>query len=119
MDAVKFLKEMGRMCASVKEECGRCPLPFACPFDDAPSIFADKEIEGLVDSVEKWSSEHPAKTRLMDFLEKYPNAPMVDGIPQHVIPKYLGYCSTTICLACEHKRDTYDFCWNLPLEERV
>jgi hypothetical protein len=116
MDAVKFLKELRRMCQNIS--CSDCSVQDLCSRSlSAPQWWEDDETKEAVETVEKWSAEHPVKTRLMDFLEKYPNAPMLAGIPRHVLPKYIGYCSTFDCLECEHKGRTYEFCWNLPLEE--
>lgn len=57
---------------------------------------------------------HLKKTRLMDFLRKYPNAPMgEDGLP-FFMPRSLGYCGdTTFCYACEKGAGkTPAWCWD-------
>ena len=77
MDAVKFLKEKNRMCKIV-ELCSDCPLHNMC----SPWIGFDEE--KAVKSVEKWSKEHPIKTRESEFLKQYPNAAVnsIDHLPE-------------------------------------
>lgn len=106
MDAVKFLKEFKRMC-NTHDGCGNCPVEERCNF---LCIISDEERQEIVGIVEKWSKDHPPKTRLQDFLEKYPNADMEkEGIPDVCCAK-LGYnCSC-------HKYSCID-CWNEALEE--
>lgn len=61
----------------------------------------------------KWADEHPEKTILSDFLEKYPNAQVTEkGYPSAFCPHVLGYgkdfrCDGKKCLDC----------WNRPLSE--
>lgn len=88
MDAVKFIKEYHRLCKS-QDDCYRdCPLSgVGCMHEEE---FYD--VEKAVEIVEKWSAEHPQKTILMDFLEKYPNAPIdEDDKTPTVCPYSLGY----------------------------
>lgn len=74
MDAVKFINERVRMCDSIANGtmCAGCPLrEFACDFD---SLVRQDKVEEAVELVEKWSNEHPRKTRQSLFLEQWPNA---------------------------------------------
>lgn len=90
MDAVEYLKEANRMCCAL--ECSECELNSH-----------GYNIMGLgtnpcdaIKLVEQWSKEHPRKTRLQDFLEKYPNAPLtLDGrkFPK-ACAQNLGYCES-------------------------
>lgn len=67
--------------------------------------------KGIVEFVERWSKNHPQKTRLQDFLEKYPNAPIeVDGTPK-VCCENLGYSKD-----CNAEVDCVS-CWNKVMEE--
>lgn len=59
---------------------------------------------------------HPKKTRLMDFLRKYPNAPLNSiGIPE-VTPWFLGYCGDVPCNACD-KDKPLAWCWEQEVED--
>lgn len=116
MDAVLFIKEYRRMCDTHTEDfCVGCPLK-----GRVCGVMCG-DCETIVKAVEKWSAEHPVKTRLMDFLEKYPKATLDNiGLPTFV-PRHLGYCeikNTTLgCAECKYCAKSHDFCWNLPLEE--
>lgn len=69
------------------------------------------EIEDVVTVVEKWSAEHPKKTMLQDFLEKYPNAPLEDDKTPSICPHSIGYCEdNSFC-----KGNTCEDCWNRPM----
>lgn len=119
MDAVKFLEELKRMCGNT-DSCEDCPifgmkedncmtLTFPCFWDEAE----------IVSAVEKWSAEHPIKTRLMDFLEKFPNAPLYEGLPK-TLPSALGYCRIGriyTCAECKQNGKSLKDCWDLPVEE--
>lgn len=65
MDAVKFLMEFNRMHRN--HYCENCPRG-----EEGCAIFGARKpyLEKLVADVEKWSKEHPQKTRRQDFLEK-------------------------------------------------
>lgn len=109
MDVLKFMKEYRRMC----DYYSRC---FECPRADEPNCnieeISDEELENFVNTVEQWSKEHPKRTRLQDFLEKYPDAEVYDdGIPQ-VCCQILGYCKD-----CINAKGVCANCWNMPVEE--
>lgn len=121
MDAVKFFEELRRMCDDHKDNCIGCPL-----YDDAICFarsFKKGCNEEIVLHVEKWSAEHPKKTRLQDFMEKHPNAPLYEydeGEFPMTFPSVLGYCgnkSSFPCGDCPYDTEPETFCWNLPLEE--
>lgn len=76
MDAVEFLKEKERMC----NKCSACS---GCPVDKKNNGFymdcedlAIENPEEFVAIIEKWSAEHPVKTRQSEFLRMFPNAPL-------------------------------------------
>lgn len=76
MDAVKFIKERNRMCQAYYETgddvCSNCPAKWEqC---DTISSLMGKNADTIVAIVEKWSKEHPRKTRQSVFLERYPEA---------------------------------------------
>ncbi|MFR8759194.1 MAG: hypothetical protein ACLVG7_01510 [Negativibacillus sp.] len=106
MDALMFFRELNRMCRFYKG-CDGCPF---CDEECCPTIIGEKADE-IVQFVERWSKNHPQKTRLQDFLEKYPNAPIeVDGTPK-VCCENLGYCKD-----CNAETDCVR-CWNKAMEE--
>lgn len=82
MDAVKFIQERNRMCATyTPKNCEGCPADnygregIACIMID--KIDADR----LVPIVEEWSATHPLKTQQSIFLEQWPKARIdTDGV---------------------------------------
>ena len=78
-------------------------------------IFVQKFPKTAIEVVQKWSDEHPAKTRLDDLLEKYPNAQLdkEEGCP-NLRPAELGYCEH--CYSCTIRIRTYKNCWNEPVD---
>ena len=109
MDVLKFMKERRRM-------CNYYPRCFECPRADEPNCnieeMSDEELENFVNTVEQWSKEHPQRTRLQDFREKYPNAQICEsGLPSACC-KSLGYCKS-----CDPVGNNCEVCWNMPVEE--
>lgn len=77
MDAVKFLQERNRMFLSGGA---------------TPSIGLEDDFDPVVavEIVEKWSEQHPRKTRQSVFLEQYPNAVLdKDGVLR-ICPAFVG-----------------------------
>ena len=113
MDVIKFIKEKLRMCNNIKD-CKDYGLSYHNTKTNKPCEAYIKEYpKQAVAIVEKWSQEHPGKTMLQDFLEKYSKANLNnDGTPKDVCPYSLGY---------EEEQDWCDGrcmkCWNRPLEE--
>lgn len=74
MEALKFLQEAHRMCGM--RDCDNCPVE-----DIYCGVTKEKyDLAKYVEIVEKWSREHPAKTRQSEFLKLYPNAHRLDTI---------------------------------------
>ena len=75
MDAVEFLKALGRLCNNYL--CGdNCPLIDICD-DESDDGYVRK-----VQIVEQWAKEHPIKTRQSEFLKMWPDAEIGDdGLP--------------------------------------
>lgn len=75
MDAVEFLKALGRLCNNYL--CGdNCPLIDSCD-DESDDGYVRK-----VQIVEQWAKEHPVKTRKSEFLKQWPDAAIGDdGYP--------------------------------------
>lgn len=79
MDAVEFIKEYYRICEA-HEDCVDCP--FTKEEIDIPCDLISKNAEKIVSIVKQWAEEHPRKTMIQDFFEKFPNAPRtVNGLP--------------------------------------
>lgn len=74
MDALEFVRERNRMCKSFGGKCNNCPA------DRNTCCNTFEWQEELVAVVEKWSAEHPCKTRQSEFLKQYPNAKLIDGV---------------------------------------
>ena len=122
MDAVKFLEELKRMCENTSA-CDGCPARFlrsgffACKLEHIPESYEGFAFDDLVSFVEKWSAEHPQKTRLQDFLERVPFArKTAHGVPPFA-PIHVGYCKEEFCPLCKHAKESYEYCWSLPVEE--
>ena len=113
MDALNFFKERIRMCDyydSVPDGCNDCPRNNrGCEL----STYRDCDyIKEYIADVEKWSKEHPQRTRLQDFLGKYPNARLCkSGLPS-ACRMSLGYCK-----CCDDPENDCEVCWNKPVEE--
>ena len=71
MDAVKFLKTLGRMCNA---ECIKCEFWKRRGKGESCNSWQKNHPEEAVAIAEQWAAEHPAKTRQSVFLEQYPEA---------------------------------------------
>ena len=111
MDALKFLEEFDRMCnLYIKNYCKGCPRAES-PYCGVDGMNKEERAK-LISEVEQWSKEHPPRTRLQDFKEKYPNMKCRDsGIPWACC-SYLGYCES-----CDEAKSDCIVCWNMPVEE--
>ena len=111
MDALKFLEEFDRMCnLYIKNYCKGCPRAES-PYCGVDGMNKEERAK-LISDVAKWSKEHPPRTRLQDFKEKYPNMKCRDsGIPWACC-SYLGYCES-----CDEAKSDCIVCWNMPVEE--
>jgi hypothetical protein len=117
MDAKKFLEEARRLCKA-QHDCKDCPAYDGgiCHLCYVPT--GANNLVQMIETVKKWSEEHPKKTRLMDFLEKHPNAPMDEyGLPL-LTPRRVGYCGDAHCLDCEKaKGKPWAWCWEQEVED--
>lgn len=113
MTAMEFLKEYKRMCDYHEPNCQNCGIAQTAEFyPNCGPWIADNPTEAIA-IVQKWAEEHPVKTILSDFLEKYPNAKVsLYGMPK-VCLKHLGYrdCEGESCAATNCLKN-----WNRPLE---
>lgn len=114
MKFIEAMKIKERMCE--ERTCSKCPLNKLsevkeCTCTEYTLRFPKKTEEILT----KWAEEHPQKTILQDFLEKYPNAPLNEsGFPK-VCPVGLGFYDS----GCPFGGGVVDCeeCWNRPMED--
>lgn len=107
MEFKKFYPKYMQMCKSYKD-CEGCPRNSKGCLEFDMDMDAIGELEN---DVEIWAEEHPQKTRLQDFREKYPNALLYyDGTPKPCCSD-LGYCKE-----CPEVT-TCEECWNMPVGE--
>ena len=94
MDAVEFLKALGRLCNNYL--CGdNCPLIDSCD-DESDDGYVRK-----VQIVEKWAKEHPAKTRQSEFLKMFPNASVGYNGTLVICPSQADTKAVTECVRSE------------------
>ena len=115
---VNYSREHARMCkhytACVK--CHECPMGssrngkgYNC------KLLLFKHPETAIDIVQRWSDEHPVKTRLDDLLEKYPDVVVESNGCPVFYPAALGYCNN--CDICRYgDGDTHRLCWDEPVD---
>lgn len=108
MNILEFMNESARLCNSM-ERCAECPLLGHCVFDkDAAADNA--RVKKVIEIVEKWSKEHPRKTRWQLLCEQYPS--IEESIKKCLCCRKFGYnCPMCGTIDCEQ-------CWNLPIEEK-
>ena len=94
------IKDLKRMCKSCKKNCNDCPLDSKC---NGCIISLPDNADEIVD---KWIEEHPVKTYLQDFFEKFPNAPKGEKgtpkiCPHEIYPEIdANYSCCENCLKC-------------------
>lgn len=86
MDAIEFLKKNNRMCKTFDSCSGRdggaiCEL-YAKSNEKGLSCadYANDYPEEAVEIVERWTKNHPKKTRQSEFLKIFPEAPIFKGV---------------------------------------
>ena len=103
------IKDLKRMCKSCKKNCNDCPLDSKC---NGCIISLPDNADEIVD---KWIEEHPVKTYLQDFFEKFPNAPKGEKgtpkiCPHEIYPEIdANYSCYEDCLKC----------WSQEMKENV
>lgn len=111
MDALKFIEERNRMCErywQVDGDCDGCPMLNVDECNELRSMVDDagKAVGKVVEIVEKWSKEHPRKTRQSKFLDMFPTAMVggagvLDMCPAIVDDRYRGKtCGDRTLLLC-------------------
>ena len=79
MDAVKFFEERERMCDSFNGNCAGCEINKYLYGGMGCDAYVRHHPEEAVAIVEKWSKEHPRKTRQSEFLRMFPDAKIFKG----------------------------------------
>ena len=103
MDAVKFVKTLGRMCDA---ECIKCEFWKRRSRWESCNSWQKNHPEEAVAIVEQWAAEHPAKTRQSEFLKLFPGADVgeTDGCltlnPCNVYEKMRKECGRLKCSEC-------------------
>ena len=98
MDAVEFLKALGRLCNNYLCE-DNCPLIDSCD-DESDDGYVRK-----VQIVEKWAKEHPAKTRQSEFLKIFPNASVWYNGTLVICPSQADTKAVAACVRSERNCD--------------
>ena len=111
MDIITFEKEWERMCKTYSL-CSGCPIRNIMKKQEREytcrQIFC-KCPEEVVLIIEKWSTEHPAKTRQSEFLKMYPNVLFYNGqidiCPKKIDTTLEGSinCNITACNECKRQ----------------
>ena len=106
MDAVKFVKTLGRMCDA---ECIKCEFWKRRSRWESCTSWQKTHPEEAVAIVEKWAKEHPAKTRQSEFLKLFPGVDVdeTDGCltlnPCIIYEKMRKECSGRSCSDCRRE----------------
>lgn len=117
---IDFFAEAKRLCDS-RTACEadaankeRCPL-----FDFCRCTFTTgraEEVITAIESLQKWSDEHPKKTYAQDFFEKFPKAQSnSDGTPFVCRKRIYGGIRSTL-EDCDYTGACYR-CWSEPLND--
>lgn len=115
-----FLAELQRLCDS-RDRCmaneankEQCPMFGFC--EDALTRIGIKDATKLIEAIQKWSDEHPKKTYVQDFFEKFPDAQSCsDGSPFVCRERIYGGIHSTL-ENCDYTGACYR-CWNEPLND--
>lgn len=107
MDALKFIEERYRMCHSY-HSCAKCPGKEGtafCGLNVGSGISAKEQVA----IVEKWSNEHPRKTRQSVFLEQYPDANLDEEGVVNICPRNIDASRACVlnppagCIICRRE----------------
>ena len=115
MDALEFAIERRRMCKALEENCKLCELVDGCCLIGYSRGTAEEDAR-TIDVVEKWSKEHPIKTRQTELLKLFPDVPLDRFGVVKVCPMVLGAgcggCAEEGCDECRKKW------WGKEIEEK-
>ena len=104
VDAIKFINERNRMCKNFVNGCKGCPAFNACNGDLSCAVGNESTLDTAeqISIVEKWSKEHPRKTRQDVFLEQYPEAVLDEFGVLHICPRYISVDYRVNCNGCKN-----------------
>ena len=85
-----FFKELTRMCNKYRctkynASCSGCEIYQHC-YDSSCYGFIKNDTQEAIEIVQKWSDEHPIKTRQSEFLKMFPNAEIADDGMPYIYP---------------------------------
>nr|DAR00773.1 MAG TPA: YokU-like protein [Caudoviricetes sp.] len=79
MDAVEFIRGRERMCRTFNMRCRGCEIADRMEGNESCNDYIKRCPAEAVAIVEKWSKEHPRKTRQSEFLKMFPEAFVYQG----------------------------------------
>ena len=102
MDAVKFVKTLGRMCNA---ECIKCEFWKRRGKWESCNSWQKNHPEEAVAIAEQWAAEHPIKTRQSEFLKMFPEANVDQAEclyinPCQIFGKKVPECAGHTCSEC-------------------
>lgn len=109
MDAVEFFREKERMCRTFNMRCKGCEIANRMDGNESCNDYIKRCPAEAVAIVEKWSKEHPRKTRQSALLKIFPNARrwdnFIDLCPQMIekfdCPQKHGMDNWKSCAKCK------------------
>lgn len=110
MDAIEFMKEKKRMCKSYSRCTDACLLRKPMYENGLTCLgYCFEYPEKAVDIVERWSADHPKKTRQSEFLKMFPNTKVSNGVIS-ICPKHIdSECGANCNEDCTKCRQNYWF----------
>lgn len=121
MDAIEFLKTCRRICKAYRNSentCENCEIQVLCNevFEEMIEEMSNESIQHVAAVAEQWAKDHPQKTYLQDFFEKFPNADKREqnGLPYACKSAMYG---TVFCRGVYTANTDCVKCWNQPMEE--
>lgn len=114
---INFFAEAKRLCDS-RAKCEadaankeQCPMFEVC-WDHTFTTICAEDVKTAIEIVQKWSNEHPKKTYVQDFFEKFPDAPRCESFNGG----YPSACRKSIYAGkCPGERR--EECWNEPMND--
>ena len=108
------MKVRSKMCN--KYTCFECPLGRnSNGKNKSCSALEQLYTSEAIEIVQRWSNRNPQKTLLSEYLERYPQAELENGLPP-LCAKVLGQGDEE----CKHEFNEYSSdcrdCWNTPIE---